>query len=187
MLDNGSVYPENSCFCPGECQRSGVMNVSACRYGSPGFLSLPHFHRADPWYLEQVSGLEPSASDHDFYLVLEPRTGIPLEVAARFQINIMTSPVQDIAFATDLPTRFFPMLWLEQRVTAPSGYAAGLAALLAMSARGRTAGCVAAGVSLLALLVLAVVRAMRARRPARPKPPLAKDELPLNPQHHITT
>lgn len=181
MLDNGTEYPENACFCPGECQPSGLMNVSSCRYGSPGFISLPHFHKADPYYLRLVEGLQPDDRLHSFYLVLEPRTGIPLDVTARFQVNIMTRHVDDIAFATDLPTVYFPIMWLEQSAKAPRAYAVALLVLLRMGEWGRAggSGVAAAGVACLAaLLLVRLYRRMRGRRPAHP-PPLAREEVPL--------
>ena len=69
------------------------MNVSSCRFGSPVFMSYPHFYNADPFYVEQVEGLQPKHKDHEFYMVLEPKTGIALEVAARFQVNMLVEPI----------------------------------------------------------------------------------------------
>lgn len=95
-LDNGSLYPDNYCFCGGECTLSGVMNASSCRFGSPVFMSYPHFYQADPYYQEQVHGLFPNKKDHEFYMVMEPRTGVALEVAARFQVNMLVEPIEGV-------------------------------------------------------------------------------------------
>lgn len=67
-----SVSEENTCFCHGECMWSGVMNVSACRFGSPAFLSLPHFLYADPALREAVEGMAPDPDKHSFYFAVEP-------------------------------------------------------------------------------------------------------------------
>lgn len=48
------------------------MNISACRYGTPVFMSFPHFYGADPYYLDAVEGLNPSQDKHGFHIVLEP-------------------------------------------------------------------------------------------------------------------
>ncbi|KAJ3643118.1 hypothetical protein Zmor_025850 [Zophobas morio] len=120
MLDNGTLYPENSCFCNGECVPSGLVNVSSCRFGSPSFASLPHFYKADPYYLEPIEGLQPDKDKHDFYMVLEPTTGIPLEVSAKLQINLLMQPVSGIAMYENVPKVFIPMLWFEQSVTIPN-------------------------------------------------------------------
>ena len=71
-FDNGTLDPANSCFCDGDCSPSGVLNLTACRFGAPGFVSFPHFHLADPFYTEQVSGMEPDPDRHTLYITLEP-------------------------------------------------------------------------------------------------------------------
>uniref|UniRef100_A0A1B0BTQ7 Scavenger receptor class B n=1 Tax=Glossina palpalis gambiensis TaxID=67801 RepID=A0A1B0BTQ7_9MUSC len=115
-VDNGSLYPENKCFCGGNCVLSGVMNISSCRFGSPVFMSYPHFYQADDFYLNQVEGLQPQADKHEFYMVLEPKTGISLEVAARFQVNMLVEPIRGISLYENIPRIFFPMIWFEQKV-----------------------------------------------------------------------
>lgn len=74
-VDNGTKFPEeNSCFNgdEGEVVPSGVMNISACRYGSPVFMSYPHFYEADPFYLNEVEGLNPSKDKHESFITIEP-------------------------------------------------------------------------------------------------------------------
>lgn len=71
-VDNGTKYPDNWCFCGGECVPSGVLNISACRYGTPVFMSFPHFYGADPFYLNQVEGMKPSEEKHKFFMTMEP-------------------------------------------------------------------------------------------------------------------
>lgn len=60
------------CYCNGECSPRGVINITACRFGAPGFVSLPHFLKGDPVLVNQVSGLKPDEEKHSFYLTLEP-------------------------------------------------------------------------------------------------------------------
>lgn len=71
-VDNGTKYPDNYCFCGGECVPSGVLNISSCRFGTPVFMSYPHFYAADPFYLDQVEGMEPDEEKHQFYMTFEP-------------------------------------------------------------------------------------------------------------------
>lgn len=74
-VDNGTKFPENSCFYEngdGSKVPSGVMNISSCRYGSPVFMSFPHYYAADPFYLNEVQGLEASKEKHESYITLEP-------------------------------------------------------------------------------------------------------------------
>lgn len=89
----GTLYPENKCFCGGRCVPSGVMNVSSCWFDAPVFMSYPHFYNADPYYVDALVGMQPKQEDHELYVVLEPKTGLALEVAARFQVNLMVEPL----------------------------------------------------------------------------------------------
>lgn len=67
----GTKYSETECFCGGECVPSGVFNISRCRSGAPFFISLPHFYKADPYYLEHIEGLRPNDS-MEFSAIIEP-------------------------------------------------------------------------------------------------------------------
>lgn len=118
-VDNGTKYPEYECFSYGDSVPSGVMNVSSCRYGAPVFISFPHFYAADPYYLNFVDGLAPSRENHEFYLALEPSTGVPVQVAARLQANILIQPSPNIALFERAPYMFFPLIWFEQVVKIP--------------------------------------------------------------------
>lgn len=71
-VDNGTLYPENKCYCDGECVPSGLFNISSCRYGSPVFMSFPHFYNADPFYLDQIQGMKPDKDKHQFFMAFEP-------------------------------------------------------------------------------------------------------------------
>lgn len=101
VFDNGLKYPETSCYCTGAehmCPdlMPGVLNVSDCRYGAPAFVSFPHFFLADPSYRTAVDGMAPNRSLHEFELSVEPTTGIPLDVKARLQINVLLQPIQHL-------------------------------------------------------------------------------------------
>uniref|UniRef100_A0A7G3AVF2 Putative plasma membrane glycoprotein cd36 n=1 Tax=Lutzomyia longipalpis TaxID=7200 RepID=A0A7G3AVF2_LUTLO len=151
-IDNGTLFPENSCFCAGECMPSGVLNISSCRYGSPVFVSFPHFYAADPFYLDQVEGINPSREKHEFFLTIEPKMGIPLEVAARFQLNLLIRPSTNVALYQEVPTVFFPVLWFQQKVLINPEMAADLRQVLALP----TIGYICAGVAIIfgVLLIL---------------------------------
>ncbi|KAJ9578471.1 hypothetical protein L9F63_005291, partial [Diploptera punctata] len=72
LFDNGTLYPEAHCNCGGDCLPSGVLNVSTCRHGAPGFVSYPHFLEADPYYINSVKGLKPDPEKHSFQVIVEP-------------------------------------------------------------------------------------------------------------------
>lgn len=92
VFDNGWNYPEMGCYCTSDVCPDllpGAVNVSECKFGAPAFISYPHFHLADPSYRTDIDGLRPDAKEHEFYMVIERSTGIPLEVRAPIQINLM--------------------------------------------------------------------------------------------------
>lgn len=164
-MDNGTIYSENSCYCGGQCVPSGVLNVSSCRYGSPGFISFPHFYLADPYYINQFDGLSPKKDEHEFYIILEPRTGIPLAVSARLQINLLMKPNEKIGLFNDVPKVFFPMIWFQQQVLIPEDMAGNLRQLLNLpfAADIVSSVVVVIGVLILASLIgILVYRKMRA-------------------------
>lgn len=72
MMDNGTLYPDNICYCNGDCVPSGLFNVSACNFGLPVFMSLPHFYKADPYYISEIDGMKPDKDKHDASLSFEP-------------------------------------------------------------------------------------------------------------------
>lgn len=118
-VDNGTKYPENECFSSGEKVPSGVMNITTCRYGAPVMVSFPHFYSADPYFGSLIDGLKPSKEKHEFYITLEPTSGIPIDVAVRLQANVMIRPVSNVAMYEEAPVLFFPVIWFEQRVRFP--------------------------------------------------------------------
>ncbi len=88
---------------------NGLLNVSACKFQAPAFVSYPHFYLADESLLEQfnqeLSDLSPDPSKHESYLSLDPNSGIPLEVAVRMQINALARPLNYITEAGNLSIR----------------------------------------------------------------------------------
>jgi scavenger receptor class B protein 1 len=106
---NSTENPNNWCFNPNKSTPSGVFNASVCRFGSPLFMSQPHFYQADPFFLRGVkSGLKPNASKHETSFFVEPQSGIPLEVKARFQVNFLIEPIPEIKMFEKIRRTFFP-------------------------------------------------------------------------------
>ncbi|XP_053675848.1 protein croquemort-like [Anopheles nili] len=122
VFDNGVKYPETSCWCnadPVKCPdlKPGVFNASACKYGSPTFISFPHFYLADESYQNSVTGLDPNRTEHEFYMAIEPSTGIPLDVRAQLQINEHLEPISGFSIYKHVPDVMIPMIWFRQRAT----------------------------------------------------------------------
>lgn len=156
-VDNGTLYPENECYCNGECIPSGLFNISSCRYGTPVFMSFPHFYNADPFYHEQVEGMKPDKDKHQFFMSFEPvknifeclqyfhklsfqKTAFPLEIAARFQLNLLMTPIPRFNLYQNVPRKFMPVLWFEQHVVASKGIANIVKLILALPVGGQILG-----------------------------------------------
>ncbi|XP_035433639.2 protein peste-like isoform X2 [Spodoptera frugiperda] len=182
-FDNSSVSPSNTCFCNGECAWSGVMNVSACRFGSPAFMTLPHFLHGDPQLGEMVTGLQPDPDAHSFYFAVEPKLGVPLDVAARFQLNLYLEPSENIGLYEDVPRMLFPIFWVEQRVQVQDDVLAELRLVRAIFDWGGTVCACAA----LVFAILVTMATCWARKPHQIKKesmfekPKDEAELKLNP------
>ncbi|XP_043270801.1 protein croquemort-like [Venturia canescens] len=145
------------CFCNGECSPMGLINVTACRYGAPGFISLPHFYKADPILRDQVNGLNPNADQHSFYMTLEPTTGIPIDVAARLQVNILLQPSLTIALFKDVPKIYFPMFWFNLRSGTTEELASSLRQLLMLPDIGSYCSAVMVAIGSLMLVIAAAL------------------------------
>lgn len=121
VFDNGENYAPNQCFCTGdesECPdlRPGVYNISDCRFGAPAFISYPHFYLADPSFTNAVDGLNASQEKHEFSMSIEHNTGIPVEVSAKMQVNILLQPISGLTIYANVPHIMVPMLWFAQNV-----------------------------------------------------------------------
>jgi hypothetical protein len=76
LLDNGTIDQGNWCNCGGQCVPQGTLNLTACRYGAPAFVSYPHYLDADPYYANLVRGMKPDPTRHRFYMTFEPVSGL---------------------------------------------------------------------------------------------------------------
>ncbi|XP_013187178.1 protein croquemort [Amyelois transitella] len=129
VFDNGHNYPHMECYCDNvrdnNCLPPGYLNVSECRFGAPAFVTLPHFLNADPYYGEKIEGLDPKP-EMNFRLALEMFTGMPLQVFAQLQINILVRHIGGITINNGLPDRdtMVPMFWFRQEVTITPEYVA---------------------------------------------------------------
>ncbi|KPJ06853.1 Protein croquemort [Papilio machaon] len=127
-FDNGHKYPSMACYCDEvrdeNCLPSGALNVSACRFGSPAFVTLPHFLGVDSYYADKIEGLAPT-DDYKFRLALEMYTGMPLQVFAQLQINLLVRYVPGISLNNQLPDgdTLVPMFWFRQEVRINDEYA----------------------------------------------------------------
>nr|XP_033335333.1 scavenger receptor class B member 1-like isoform X1 [Megalopta genalis] len=113
-LDNGVYNPENKCFCrQGRCLQAGLIDVTDCYYGFPIALSYPHFYKTDPTVLEAVEGLNPQTDLHESYAYIQPKSGLPMNLAFRFQINMALQNIGHMARVEKFENFVLPLLWFE--------------------------------------------------------------------------
>jgi hypothetical protein len=112
------TYPENDCYCLGgpPCSPRGIFNVSVCQFGSPVFLSWPHFLNGDPALRNAVDGLNPKQELHGFYIDIQPKLGLAMQAKARMQINIQMNRVEEIPQTANLTNILIPVVWFEDGI-----------------------------------------------------------------------
>lgn len=97
-------------------QFKGLINVTSNsaggEQGPPVFFSPPHFCGSDPILRENVIGLECNDAKRDFYIDVEPYTGISLRAAVRFMISTEFSS-KFHAIDPNLSPTVLPVFWLE--------------------------------------------------------------------------
>lgn len=104
------------CYDKSNCFPRGLLDVHGCYYGFPIALSSPHFHNNDPILKAKVEGVNPDASKHDSYFVIEPKSGVPVELRANFQINMALRDITSIAHVDKFANMVLPLLWAEFRM-----------------------------------------------------------------------
>lgn len=75
------------------------------------FISKPHFLDADPYYASRVEGMQPNRSLHDENLMIEPMSGIAMQVVQRGQLNLY---VTASLLYPNLASAYMPVSWIEQ-------------------------------------------------------------------------
>ncbi|XP_047363879.1 scavenger receptor class B member 1-like isoform X2 [Vespa velutina] len=113
-MDNGVYREENKCYCrEGYCLPPGLVDVTACYYGFPIALSYPHFYKSHPSLLEAVNGLKPDPKKHESYFYIQPQSGLPVDLAFRFQINMALQDIGHMAKVEKFSNFVLPLLWFE--------------------------------------------------------------------------
>ncbi|XP_059057666.1 scavenger receptor class B member 1-like [Achroia grisella] len=117
MLDNGKYIEENKCYCrKGKCLPAGLIDVTDCYYGFPIALSYPHFYQGDNILFSKVEGLTPNEKDHKTRFWIEPKSGLPLDVSSKMQINLALGDISSINNVERFSNMYLPMLWFDIRM-----------------------------------------------------------------------
>ena len=113
---NKTVNPDNACYYSPKAKEvpSGVLDISACKWGAPLFMSQPHFYQADPFFVEQVGGgLKPDKDKHETFIWLDRDSGVPMSLVVRLQVNFLIEKMPSIIMFKDITTTYFPTVWFE--------------------------------------------------------------------------
>lgn len=170
FLANSTENKDNWCFeaptswtKPNQTDRlqfpSGVFNLGLCKFNSSTFISQPHFLNADPFYVNQFEdgSLHPDEKKHQTSIVIDPQSGIPLEVIARFQANILIEPSKEIIlFQNFKKPIFIPAFWFETKMTLPDDLKLQMWFLSNLQTIFRVSGYTTFGLGLGALIVIAI-------------------------------
>lgn len=84
-----------------------------CYYGFPIALSYPHFLDADKSLFDKVEGMNPIEEEHRSHIWIQPKSGLPLEVAVKFQINMALGNLDSIYGSRQFSDMVLPLLWFE--------------------------------------------------------------------------
>ncbi|XP_034826682.1 protein croquemort-like isoform X1 [Maniola hyperantus] len=127
LFDNGHKYPNQACYCDksqgNDCMPAGAFNVSACKYGAPAFVTLPHMLGMGPYYPSKIKGLRP-VERHRFRMSIEPVTGMPLAISAQLQANALVRHIPGISLNNQLPDpdTLLPMFWFREDIEVEGEY-----------------------------------------------------------------
>ncbi len=117
---NSTVNKDNWCFEPGKKQRpSGVFDAGPCRLNAPVYMSQPHFYQADPYYIDQLApgSMHPDKDKHETTFLVEPLSGLPVDVAARFQVNFRLINIDNMQLFKYLAEELYvPTVWFESKI-----------------------------------------------------------------------
>lgn len=85
---NATQNPENAQYYSFGPQ--GLLNTTDAA-GIPVFVSFPNFLNGAPSLISAVKGMNPSASEHSSFLLVEPQTGLLVQAQKKLQVNYQVS------------------------------------------------------------------------------------------------
>ncbi|XP_056146581.1 lysosome membrane protein 2 [Lampris incognitus] len=157
--------PANEGFCvsPKECLGTGLLKVSPCRKGAPVVASFPHFHLADPKYVNAIEGMKPQREHHQTFLDLNPTTGMPVRANKRAQINILITKISGFPKTNSLNDTIFPVMFLNESVVIDDASVVRLQKLLLIVTLVSNSPLIIVGLGAI-MLVVFIILLVRARR-----------------------
>lgn len=153
-LDNGENVSARQCYCPnGDCGPSGTLNISSCKFGAPAFVSMPHFYLANSSYRDAITGMRPDKRKHELFIIVEPTTGIPLQVKAKMQLNLLVEPVKHMSMFENIRKTYIPILWFSQEANLTASYASQVKVILTLPTLGAVTCFGIAGIGILVFFI----------------------------------
>uniref|UniRef100_A0A1A9VH65 Protein croquemort n=1 Tax=Glossina austeni TaxID=7395 RepID=A0A1A9VH65_GLOAU len=110
-FDNGVLNPDMKCYCqdPDNCHKTGASDISTCAEGVPMYISHVEFRDADPSYANGTTGHKPIDESDRFFIILEPRLGIPLKINVAIQVSLHVQPDKDITILRNINEFYAPL------------------------------------------------------------------------------
>lgn len=91
-------------------------------------------------------------------------TGAPLEVVIRYQANFLLRDYEDISLYQDLPTKFIPAMWFEQKFTMSADMAEQIKFALQIPNIGQIVGIQILCFGLICVIISSIIRCIANRR-----------------------
>ncbi|XP_053958706.1 protein croquemort [Anastrepha ludens] len=127
-FDNGQRNPDMACYCPSDkqpdnCPATGATDLSSCTEGVPMYLSHPHFMYADESYADTVTGLSPDYEKHNFFILMEPKLGIPLQVNANVMVSLHIKNDRYISILRGITDFYAPLFVISSKAETDKKFA----------------------------------------------------------------
>lgn len=91
-------------------------------------------------------------------------TGAPLEVTIRFQANFLVRPIEEISIFQNVPRKFIPAMWFEQKFVMDVEMAREIQIAVQIPWIGRVFGLVLLGVGIFFVLVACCLAFLESRK-----------------------
>ncbi|XP_002066291.3 protein croquemort [Drosophila willistoni] len=144
-FDNGQINGNMKCYCPLErqpdnCPQAGATDLSPCAEGVPMFLSADHFMYADESYSNTIIGFQPDYEKNNFFIIMERKLGVPMQVNAAVMITLYMEEDTDIDILKGIPSFYAPLFTTASRAVINKELAKELKLALNLPTIGRYTG-----------------------------------------------
>ncbi|KAL7738885.1 hypothetical protein ACLKA6_010312 [Drosophila palustris] len=144
-FDNGQRNGDMKCYCPvnrqpDDCPASGATDLGPCAGGAPMYLSADHFMYADGSYASTITGVEADYERDNFFIIMERKLGVPLQVNAAVMVSLFIEPDEDIDILKGLTSFYAPLFTTASQAVINKELASELKLALNLPAIGRYTG-----------------------------------------------